>query len=114
MKYIQIASYPRSGNRWITTIMAVYFNLELSELRFDFHRCKPPGGRGPNDIKLVSIRNNEYKFIKSHLGVCVDFPIHKVVYIKRYPLSCFVSALNFLYLQKRKDVFKKNEIERRR
>ena len=111
MKYIQIASYPRSGNRWISSIMAAYFHLNLGDLRLGYHGWQSTRDEDISNIKTISIRDGKYKFIKSHLGVCVDFPIHKVVYIKRYPLSCFVSALNFLYLRKRKDVFKKNEIK---
>ncbi|MEM7507574.1 MAG: sulfotransferase domain-containing protein [Pseudomonadota bacterium] len=97
---VGVYSFPRSGNRWLRTILAAGMGIpDLPEAtdRFLIDLAKEaPLRRGWH------LAGRDWFFYKSHhKQIAVDaagdpVPTNKVIYIHRDPLDVFVSYLNFL------------------
>ena len=123
INYIQLASYPRSGRKWIMEILYAATDVQNNIIIGSGSRwfreilCVATGfpynvaigvhkkNRHPSDATTIKINNKYYKFFKSHGQLYNDINVTTVIYPYRHPLACFVSALNYFYHRKRKKIF---------
>lgn len=98
-KFVAIASFPRSGNTWVRSI--------LSHLLFNGDIAKIPDKHKANIFAAAGYRMNEglsYSLYKTHERVLTNTFFQKevvhaaAIHIRRHPLDVFLSYLNYLLL----------------
>lgn len=110
---IWVASYPRSGNTWLRSIIASCFGesrVGLKHLRHDRRFLKSDF----KELTPIEIRGEQFYFLKTHmlpfetysypLSIGSRLRTRGFVYVYRHPLDVFVSSLNFMYHRKRKEI----------
>ena len=101
MKYIQIASYPKSGNTWVSQIISDLFGLDVGQGVLGLH-----GNVSIKDAMPIEIRGEDICFVKHHARLQNQHvPISGVIYMYRHPLAVFVSSLNYMGIRNRTDAF---------
>lgn len=97
---VGVYSFPRSGNRWLRTILAA--GLGLPDLGASTDRFLVDLAKEAPLQRGWHLAGRDWYFYKSHhKQIAVDgagepVPTDKVIYIHRDPLDVFVSYLNFL------------------
>lgn len=100
VKWVQLASYPKSGNTWIRHIIG-----ELAGLPFE--KAVIGGHRYPiSDAEPIVVNGTTYRFFKHHGPLQeTEPPVSIVIYIYRHPLAVFISSLNQMRIRNRRDAF---------
>ena len=108
---IWVASYPRSGNIWTLQIIQGLFGPRIGVIP-DVHHKPPsafyrarktcPGDEGICFIKTHTSGFPRSAYLRYLSGKAENFGF---VYLYRHPLDIFVSSLNFLALEERREDF---------
>lgn len=118
-KVIWVASYPRSGSGWLRKIITALYDSSDSPILVVNPYQNPK--KAFILAKEVDLGKEKICFLKTHYN---NFPTHifpeylspKIVnygfiYLYRHPLDVFLSSLNYLYINNRKDCFFEGEIQ---
>ena len=110
-RIIWVASYPRSGNTWMRTILAGLFGSPIENIP-DIHENPKAAFFSASEFR---VKDTKVCFVKIHFNGFTThlFPKHcdggyenaGFIYLYRHPLDMFVSALNFLMIYRREEHF---------
>lgn len=100
MNWVQLASYPKSGNTWIRHIIGELVGLPMERAVIGGHR------HNISEAVPIVIDGRTYRLFKHHGPLQeTDPPVSVVIHIYRHPLAVFVSSLNQMRIRNRTDGF---------
>ena len=95
-KDVYLASYPRSGNTWIRTLMAyLYYDNPKVESLMDLQKYIPDEHVNKMRLEDTYKVNGQFRIIKTH-DLNRSNKFKKVIYIYRNPIDVAWSYYNFL------------------
>lgn len=108
-----LASYPKSGNTWVKTIL----NEILGYDEYGQNKILTFQKTYPSDAPLLTIRGEKVKLLKTHLhpknprmALCTDETCGAIT-IRRHPLDILLSSLNYAGLKGIERHFKNGKIK---
>lgn len=99
LETVEVASYPKSGNTWLSAIISEYCLASFNE-QFRIKgilRSRNEIDAGAADLPVNE--NGTLRIYKSHKRSHQDMTPDRIIHIMRHPLDVFFSARNFLYLK---------------
>lgn len=108
---VYIASYPKTGSTWVKIIVNMIISPDSDDVIHSFQK------EFPKDVSRFMFRNENKKFIKTHL-----LPGHKrmnghendiaaAIIVNRHPLDILLSSLNYSRVRGCYDYFLSNQIK---